>query len=58
MRDTVLVSIDWNDKNNTGVLVVGKKRPNKSVEIINAFDGPEAKVLFEKLITKRSNKNE
>ena len=58
MRDTVLVSIDWNDKNNTGVLVVGKKRPNKSVEIVNTIDGPEAKKLFEKLITKRSNKNE
>lgn len=58
MRDTVLVSIDYNDKTNKGVLCVGRQLPNKSVEIINAFDGQEAKALFEKLITKRSNKNE
>lgn len=58
MRDTVLVSIDYNDKTNKGVLCVGRQLPNKSVEIINAFAGQEAKALFEKLITKRSNKNE
>lgn len=58
MRDTVLVSIDYNDKNNKGVLCVGRQLPNKSVDIVNAIDGPEAKELFEKLITKRSNKNE
>jgi hypothetical protein len=58
MRDTVLVSIDYNDKNNKCVLCVGRQLPNKSVDIVNAIDGPEAKELFEKLITKRSNKNE
>lgn len=58
MRDTVLVSIDYNDKTNKGVLCVGRQLPNKSVDIVNAIDGPEAKKLFEKLITKRSNKNE
>jgi|GEM_PF-1009826 hypothetical protein len=58
MRDTVLVSIDYNDKTNEGVLCVGRQLPNKGVTIVNAIDGPEAKDLFEKLITKRSNKNE
>lgn len=56
MRDTVLVGIDYDDKTNTGVLIIGRQRPNKSVDIVNAIDGPEAKELFEKLITKRSNK--
>ena len=37
MTDTVIISIDWNDETNTGVLVVGRKRVNKSVDIINAF---------------------
>ena len=58
MRDTVLVSIDYNDKTNKGVLCVGRQLPNKGVDIVNAIDVPEAKELFEKLITKRSNKNE
>ena len=53
MRDTVLVSIDYNDKPNKGVLCVGRQLPNKGVDIVNAIDGPEAKELFEKLITKK-----
>lgn len=58
MRDIVLVSIDYDDKNNKGTLGVGRQLPNKSVDIVNTIDGPEAKELFEKLITKRSNKLE
>lgn len=45
--DALLVSIT-ND-----ILVVGRKRPNESVEIINAFQGDEAKEIYQKLITKR-----
>lgn len=56
MRDTVLVSIDYNDKTNEGVLCVGRQLPNKSVDIVNAIDGPEAKELFVKLITKKAVK--
>lgn len=57
MRDTVLVSIDYDDdKTNKGVLCVGRQLPNKSVDIVNAIDGPEAKELFVKLITKKAVK--
>lgn len=57
MRDTVLVGIDYDDdKTNTGVLIVGRQRPNKSVDIVNAIEGPEAKELFEKLIAKKAVK--
>lgn len=52
MTDTVIISIDWNDETNTGVLVVGRKRVNKSVDIINAFSGDEAKKIYQRLITK------
>lgn len=52
MTDTVIISIDWNDETNTGVLVVGRKRVNKSVDIVNAFSGDEAKELYQRLITK------
>lgn len=38
MRDTVLVSIDYNDKSKKGVLCVGRQLPNKSVDMVNAIE--------------------
>lgn len=58
MRDTVLVSIDWDDKTNTGVLCVGRQRPNKSVEIINAISGEDAKALFDMLLPQKAVKKQ
>ena len=52
MVDSILVSVDFSNKNDTGVMVVGRKRMNQSVEIINAFQGDEARELYEKLVTK------
>ena len=52
VSDTILVSVDFTNGKDTGVLVVGRKRPNQSVEIINAFQGKEAEDLYLKLITK------
>lgn len=56
MRDTVLVGIDYDDKTNTGVLIVGRQRQINLWILSMQLTGPEAKELFEKLITKRSNK--
>ena len=50
MVDSILVSVDFSNKNDTGVMVVGRKRMNQSVEIINAFQGDEARELYERLI--------
>ena len=50
INDTILVSVDFT-QGDVGVLVVGRKRPNESVEIINALQGDEAWELYEKLIT-------
>ena len=58
MADSILVSYVKNENPYESVLVVGKKRINQSVEIINAFGGAEATELWEKLITKRENNNE
>ena len=55
MVDSILVSVDFSNKNDTGVMVVGRKRMNQSVEIINAFQGDEARELYEKLVTKKEN---
>lgn len=51
LTDTLLVSIDLSASENNAVLIVGRKKPNQSVEIVNAFDGEEAVALYKKLTT-------
>lgn len=45
-----LVSVDFSKGEDVGVLIVGKKRPNESVEIVNAYQGEEALELYKRLI--------
>lgn len=52
-NDTILVSVDFSLGRDADVLVVGRKRLGHQVEIVNAFQGPEARELYEKLITKK-----
>lgn len=49
--ETLLVGFDQKTDTDTAVLIVGKKRLNQSVEIINAFQGEEAVELYNRLIT-------
>lgn len=54
--DSVIVSftkVEDKDNPTNGVLVVGRKRPNESMEIVNAIEGIDAEVLYKKLITKK-----
>lgn len=53
MEDTILVSYVKSSNDAVPVLFVGRKRPNQSVEIINAFQGEEATDLYIKLTTKK-----
>ena len=56
MTDSILIGFDRKDDSiDQAVLIVGKKRPNQSVEIVNAFEGIEAIKLYEKLITRKEN---
>lgn len=57
LSDTLLVSISFSAKD-TGVLVVGRKRKNQSIDIVNAFQGEEARELYKKLVTKKEKKHE
>lgn len=50
INESLLVGIDFTNGEDVGVLIVGRKRPNESVEIINAFQGEEAEELYKKLI--------
>lgn len=51
LTDSIIVSYDRNPGKDISVLVVGRKNPNMSVTIINAFQGEEADELFKKLTT-------
>lgn len=48
---SVIVSWDFSKGKDVGVLLVGKKKPGKAVEIINAFQGQEAEEIYKKLTT-------
>ena len=51
--DSALVGFDHKDDGTDhAVLIVGRKRKNQSVEIINAFEGAEAIELWKKLTTR------
>lgn len=52
-NDTILVSVDFNHGTDHDLLVVGRKCLGHDIEIINAFQGPEARELYNKLVTKK-----
>lgn len=51
LTDTLLVSIDSSTDGDETVLLVGRKRPNESVEIVNVFQGKDAMDLYKQLVT-------
>ena len=59
-NDMLLVSVDFNNED-TGVLIVGRKKKDQAVEIVNVFADADAHALYERLVTaqkrRRSNEN-
>ena len=49
LSDTVLVSFNRESPTSDPILIVGRKRKNQSVEIINAFQDDEAVELYNRL---------
>lgn len=50
INESLIIGVDFNSPDQ-GVLIVGRKEPNQSVKVINAFQGKEARELYKKLIT-------
>ena len=50
IHGSLLVGYSFSDNGDIPVLIVGKKNPRQSVEVINAFEGDEAVELFKKLV--------
>lgn len=55
LSDTLLVSVNFEHGEDTGVLIVGRRTSKGTTEIVNAFQGEEAKKLYFNLITKKGN---
>lgn len=55
ISEAVIVSIDYNESDGTGVLIVGRKKGKGPIEIINAFQGQEALDIYKKLVTVKEN---
>lgn len=51
ITDTLLVSVDLTTNGDNAVLIVGRKKPNQAVNVINAFQGEEAVELYNRLVT-------
>lgn len=57
MRTTssIIVSYDASENGDEPILLVGKKNPNETIKIINAFQGEEARDLWKKLTERSKN---
>ena len=53
---SLIIGYDISHTSDNKVLVIGKRGPSGSVEIVNAFQGDEAEELYNNLITKQENK--
>lgn len=51
LSDTVLISFERESPDSDPVLIVGRKRKNQSVDIINAFQGDDTVELYNRLTT-------
>lgn len=52
---SLIIGYDVAHSTDKAVLIVGKKEPNQSVKVINAFEGEEAYELYKRLITKKES---
>ena len=57
ITDSIIVGFDSSKNGDNTVLIVGRKRLNNSVYIINAFEGDEALELYRRLVTKKDDQN-
>lgn len=51
--DTLLVSFDFTNGKDHSVLIVGRKHPNQTVDIVNAFQNEDAERIYKMLIEKK-----
>lgn len=53
ISDTLLVGVDFSNGPDADVLIVGRKKEGEAIDVVNAFQGQEARDLYAKLITQK-----
>lgn len=53
LEDALIVSVSFHPGADTGVLIVGRQKKGEGMKIINAFQGEEARELYDKLTTQK-----
>ena len=48
---SLIIGYDFSKDENNGILIVGTRTKGQNTDIVNAFQGKEAKDIFERLIT-------
>ena len=54
MENHIIIRVD-SSKNDNFIMTVGRIRRDHHIDVVNIFQGDEAKELYEKLITNKSS---
>ena len=54
MENHIIIRVD-SSKNENFIMTVGRIRRDHHIDIVNVFQGDEARELYEKLITKKNS---
>ena len=55
MANHIIIGVDLSNKNDIGTMVVRRIRNDQSIDIVDVFQGDEARELYEKLIANKSS---
>ena len=58
MEDTILVGYVKGENSDNSILIVGRKRMNESVDVVNAFKGEKADRLYKELVSVEEENND
>jgi hypothetical protein len=55
MENHIIISFDSTNKNDNIIMTVGRIRRDHHIDVVNIFQGDEARELYEKLIANKSS---
>ena len=55
MANHIIIRVDSTNKNDNIIMTVGRIRRDHHIDIVNVFQGDEARELYEKLIANKSS---
>ena len=55
MENYTIIGVDFSNKNDNIIMTVGRIRRDNHIDIVNVFQGDEARELYEKLTANKSS---